>query len=84
MQVYHNNADNISIECYIHSSSRHQIDKITPTMPETRIIIHPQMRNIDLLSNLPGLLDQTAQLRALYAIWDRMDDRAELSTVVVG
>lgn len=52
-------------------------------MPETRIIIHPQMRNVDLLSNLPGLLDQTAQLRALHTIWYGMDHCTELAAVVV-
>lgn len=73
--VYHNNGDKIDRGYHIHRSSCHQIHKITPTVPETRIVIYPQMRNIDLLSNLPGLLYQTAQFGALHVIWYGMNYR---------
>ena len=41
------------------------------------------MSDENLFCHLPGLLDQTAELGALYNIRDRMNNRAKLTPVAI-
>lgn len=61
----------------------HQIHKIIPPVTKARIVIRRQVGDENLISDLPRLLDQTAQLTAVDVIRHRMDDCTQLSPVAI-